>query len=142
MSVPLFLVSCQKTSQKKSIDASNPLFLVQAKMIDMPVPIGFTLVANKSGLAEEKNKIVFHYSGNLGVEKTTTFYQNEMEVNGWEIQDFSTKKEGLLFCSKANKSCALSIRPNAVRIVLDHKRHVAKRSTDDLINNKKISVSL
>ena len=144
MGVLSLLTSCQKSStQKKSIDTSNPLFLVQAKMTDIPIPIGFTLDTKKSGLIS--NKTIFHYHGNLGIKKwnnstcrTITFYQNEMEVNGWEIQDFSTEKEGLLFCRKANKSCAISIRPKTVRIVLNHKRHVAKKSTDDLINNKKV----
>ena len=158
MSALLFFSSCKKSSHKKPIDAGNPLFLVQAKMVDLPVPIGYSLVENKSGLAEEKNKIVFHYRGNLGIEKITTFYQNEMEVNGWNIKDFSTKREGLLFCSKANKSCALSIRPNTVRIVLNnlpdnlpnHQRFKTVKTTSksttlpstatpfDLINNKKI----
>lgn len=137
MGVLLFLTSCQKTSQKRPVNASNSLFLVQAKLVDLPVPIGFTLVENKSGIRDD-NRIIFHYRGDLSVQKTITFYQNEMEVNGWSIQDFSTEKEGLLFCRKVNKSCALSIRPKTIRIVLDQQRRIAKKSTDDLINDKKI----
>lgn len=50
------------------------------------------------------------YQGDMSIEQSIAFYKETMEIDGWEIQDFSTNEEGLLFCNKINKRCALSIR--------------------------------
>lgn len=140
-----FLPGCKQSSTKRQ--ALNEPLLKQAKHADIPSPIGFTTV---SGNSEKSDKTVFCYQGSLGVAQSTEFYQHAMELTGWEIKNFSTKREGLLICTKPNKECAISIRPTKnktnVRIVVDQAQKPQKLSQRkdlspiDIINQKKIDI--
>jgi hypothetical protein len=138
----IFFFGCHQPiikSNKPYVDKTKEAALLQqAKYSDLPVPIGFAPVASQT----ETNKVLLSYSGNLGVGESVKFCKNSLELEGWEIQDFSTEGEGLLFCRKANKECALSVNQESrnrtkINIVLKKLAHRKSKDTD-LINNKQI----
>lgn len=121
LTIIFFISSCGKTTQTNSLinkkssqnlPSLETMLLQQAKNIDIPVPVGFT-PSPKLSLSNTNGQPVFScYQGNLQINQVISFYKKSMELEGWKIQDFSTQQEGLLFCKKVSKNCALSIRPS------------------------------
>ena len=154
LGVILFLSGCKQSSSQKNLSALNDPLLQQAKHADIPSPLGFTALSHKNN-SSNSGKTVFCYRGSLSTKKSTEYYQHAMELTGWEIRNFSTESEGLLICTKPNKQCAISIRPEKhktnIRIVVDHTQiiptiEIAKHEAEhedeiDIINQKKIIVS-
>lgn len=141
----IFFFGCHQPiikSNKPHVDkAKESALLQQARYADLPVPLGFTPVSNQSNASG--NNVLLAYAGTLGVNESLEFCKNALELEGWEIQDFSTEGEGLLFCRKANKQCALSVnqeRRNITKIHIVLKKKSKKQSPEiDLINNKQIN---
>jgi len=134
------LSSCGKSPRRA--DNESEQFLQQAKQSDIPIPVGFKPIAHNNRTTD-KNKTILYYHGDLDVEKSIAYYKQVMELNGWSLQDFSCSKEGLLFCRKAHKSCAISICNHTdVKIVLrTNIQHCASQRDVDIINRKKIIIS-
>jgi hypothetical protein len=143
----IFFAGCNKSQQKNST-----FFFQQAKHVDLPVPLGFEPTSQFTCDKDLTRKTVLQYQGDLSIEKSLTFCKKTMELNGWEIKDFSTKDEGLLFCNKANKNCALSLRLNKKRthknktnlkiILQQYKNLLARKSESDMdiINKKQVNL--
>ncbi|MCK4265480.1 hypothetical protein KAW80_03940 [Candidatus Babeliales bacterium] len=122
---PLFLTSCKKSSQKSLEKDSYVLALkekfnlYEAKYSDIPKPVGYSLLNFVSrdkkqtdiGLLDN-NSLAVSFLGDLPVQDATEFYRDNMERLGWDISDLSTEFEGLLFCRKSGRTCAVSIRPD------------------------------
>lgn len=151
----LIFTSCAKSPSEKECIVSEscllqPLYLQEAKNIDIPIPVGFKLAPELSSV-EQSNIFCLSYRGSLDVEKTLHFYKKSMEQNGWDLRDLSVGKEGLLVCNKADKYCIVSIRSSAVfrRVKLSYKttiyifvqkQSLMVSSQQDLINSKSISL--
>ena len=101
--------SCKQSKKHLSTAQIDEPFIQQAKNSDIPTPIGFSLSESNN---DELSKTIFVYKGRLSIKKSTRFYRHAMELNGWEIKNFSTPREGLLVCTKANKECAVNIGKN------------------------------
>ena len=138
------LSSCSKTSINKSILLDNDYLLLQhTKQTDIPLPIGF--IPTKNNPATHSQNHALCYVGKLTIEQCVTFYKQVMELDGWNIQDFSIDREGLLFCNKTGKNCALSIRPTIksrtkISIFTHNKAKPAANDQDDFINIKTIDL--
>ncbi|MCK4517895.1 hypothetical protein KAT92_03905 [Candidatus Babeliales bacterium] len=137
--------SCSKsTNNNQSILPDNDDLLLQhTKQTDIPIPIGFIPTRNNSISKTENNTLC--YVGKLNISQCVTFYKQVMELDGWSIQDFSVDREGLLFCNKTGKSCALSIRPTIksrtkVSIFTHNQSRHAVNDQDDFINKKIIEL--
>jgi len=140
--------SCSKESKNNSFSSSPEL--ISQKYDDIPVPIGFISIPNGSTLEENNNSLMTSYAGNSTIHKTTNFYKQTMEMNGWGVQDFSTAKEGLLFCNKPNRKSAISIRENIykknlntglvifVQNKIEQNSLVEESNEEDNINSKKL----
>ena len=127
----LFLSSCaQETGRKSSQSLQNSKApkngfnerLEQAKLIDIPIPLGFKLI-NKT---ESPTSAHHTYAGSLSRIDVKNLYLKELERHGWNIIDISSSDEELLFCKKRNQYCAVSLRntpqssKNQVRPTLIH----------------------
>jgi hypothetical protein len=104
----LFFSGCSKraTATTNAEDATT-LRLGNAKHFDIPMPVGFSASTKQTTAAGD----YLLYSGKLPQAKVIDFYLHSMEVNGWDVENFSNTSEGLLFCRKPSKSCAISVRP-------------------------------
>ncbi len=100
-------------SKLKGYKAGSQMVLELEKQTDIPVPVGYELLhaqtKNLDGQADDAS-MVFCYEGNLSFKQVADFYLQNMERLGWDINDLSSEDEGMLFCSKINKTCAVSIR--------------------------------
>lgn len=144
----LFFFSCSKSNSNVERDAvevaSRFSYRSHFKQQDIPVPVGFSLA--KCDDREAQSSLC--YSGKLGVAESIRFYKRAMECNGWNILDFSGNDEGLFVCNKANKRCAITIRPSRgytsktnIRIALrEDKNHetIPFCACADTINSKEI----
>jgi hypothetical protein len=160
----VLLSSCGKVNQEQ--EREENVFISHLKQQDIPVPVGFSPIEDPSkATAAPSNTISLCYKGNLNIDQSVHFYKQSMELNGWEIQDFSTKQEGLLFCNKTSRKCAISIRKNSqtsshktdLHLLLHdqqrqkpvkqaEKRKVSRRGFNpsvgiDVINTKELSLS-
>ncbi len=150
----LLIFSCsRKKIQKKSSLAraeyvSDYAVLKEAKYSDVPIPIGYQFVElQKVDVQTDKKTDFLCYLGDLPLEQVIDYYHKNMERYGWQIADFSTQQEGLLFCSKGNKDCIVSIRKNIDASKSNFKKNYVclfiknKSSVEDSkkdINSKKI----
>lgn len=132
----------------------DPDLLVQAKYSDLSVPVGYKLVPVKltsitlnvssepfeqdiTELGEaynESNSVIsdykldqLHFVGGMDIASVVDFYRKRMELSGWQIVDFSSEKEGTLYCKKLKKSCVVSIRE------LDKRLKKKNRKTEVLL---------
>lgn len=98
---------------KDYIKSDSQAVLELEKQTDIPVPVGYELLhaqtKNLDGQADDVS-MVFCYEGKLSFKQVVDFYLQNMELLGWDISDLSSGDEGMLFCSKINKTCAVSIR--------------------------------
>ncbi len=118
-----FLLVVFSSCGRKSSDSSykriskktkNSLaILKEAKHSDLPVPIGYKFIQMyEDSETYNRESDFLCYLGNLSVNNVIDYYCKNMERYGWEISNFSTDGEGLLFCNKLNKDCIISIRKN------------------------------
>jgi hypothetical protein len=108
ISFMLFLCSCARKSNKQNTPILTKAVLQHIKNQDIPIPVGF--FPSTKQFCDSNNNISLCYKGNLSVNKSLDFLKKSMELSGWDIKHFSLKNEGLLFCNKAKKHCAISIR--------------------------------
>ena len=148
------LESCSKKQKAKSPDYSNIIM-----SHDVPTPVGYRLVESKlvePKLVESKlveSKLVESrqpktctsdevcYIGKLPVYELVSFYRDSLERMGWDINDLSSNGEGLFFCIKHNKSCAVSIRADkkGSKVHVFMKNNQSSPSEVD-INSKQINI--
>lgn len=115
-SLTLFFIGCSKKQPDIIPTMNGTLRLGHAKHFDIPQPVGFFVTPKNTA----KDGDYFLYTGTLPLNKTIEFYAREMERNGWEIQNFSNKIEGLLWCSKPHKLCTVSIRIDGTNKTIVH----------------------
>lgn len=104
-----FVPSCGKKVNYTDENDDDSVLLTLIKEQDVPVPVGF-IPTQEQCEPESKALKSISYAGSLEKNQAVKFYKKAMELNGWEIHDFSTKENCLLFCNKTNKSCAISIK--------------------------------
>ena len=103
----VMMSSCGK-GLREGVSKSDQRQEHEAKYSDIPLPVGY---CSKRYVEDETNSShFFSYSGGLDVDQAISYYRQNMERLGWDIQDFSGGGEGLLACGKRSRSCALSIR--------------------------------
>jgi hypothetical protein len=105
LGMTLFSSGCSKT-KPAALPAVTTLRLANAKHFDIPQPLGFTSLTRQSTIDND----YLLYTGTQSRTKVLEFYLQCMESNGWELENFSNKIEGLLVCTKPHKTCTLSIR--------------------------------
>ena len=150
----MFLLSgCGKDPEQKKTSGSENAIYSHFKQQNVPVPVGFTPVANHTVKTNDEHTKVLCYTGRLNLKQSITFYKQSMELDGWDIQDFSTTREGLIFCNKSGKHCAISIRPiknsqnrTSLKVVVKenvtcHGHSCLSNNQNNSINRKTISVS-
>lgn len=119
MGLVCFLSACGKKQNNFSPSENNNLHSgahpkilnleqKQAKLLDIPVPIGFQHLYDE----ESSQTRLMVYEGMLSLEKTRLFYLQEMERLGWKISDLSVASEIALWCEKITKQCIISARLN------------------------------
>lgn len=150
----LFLFSCGRkdsiiSSNRYSQKSMDPIaVLKEARHSDLPVPIGYEFINMQDDQDQDTEKTDFLcYMGNLSIDKAIDYYCKNMERFGWDISNFSTDSEGLLFCNKVNKDCIVSIRKdtnickrygkkNCVCLFVKNRNYSKDKISD--INSKKI----
>ena len=106
-----FFVSCSKEENNESVDLNSSV-LKEAKYSDIPIPVGHSFVSSnnkKNNLLKDNSDHLF-FVGNNSLQENLDFYLNNMEVLGWDIDNFSVDEEVLLVCNKTSRSCVISIR--------------------------------
>jgi hypothetical protein len=146
----IFFASCGKRVDEKNSEEN--LLLSHIKQQEVPVPVGFIPQPSLNSDSRSNKIKSMCYKGNLSIDQSINFYKQKMELRGWEIKDFSTNQEGLLFCNKAQKHCAISIRESikqasshktSLRVQLENSKHYSHedlQSYPDEINKKQVDI--
>ena len=108
--VVLFFFGCGRKTQEAKPALLSKADIQHIKLQDIPMPVGFVPSTHQTPTQQHQTSL--SYKGNLPVAQSVMFCKKSMELNGWDIQDFSVDQEGLLFCNKSKKKCAISIRKN------------------------------
>ncbi|KKP22937.1 MAG: hypothetical protein SZ59_C0004G0012 [candidate division TM6 bacterium GW2011_GWF2_28_16] len=103
---------------------TNNFELLAAKHSDLPVPVGFKLKFATETCHPElvsgsrnTNSNYFIYKGKSSLENIIKFYNQALELAGWQVNNFSNNLECLFVCNKPNEHMVLSVRPAAGKIV-------------------------
>jgi hypothetical protein len=109
------LTSCAKKARVQKKIESNLALIQQAKIIDVPVPLGVVL---DPVLASD---VSVGYHWNVTAGDAAAYYHLEMAQFGWRLVDQFTGPEELLVFEKPYRSVAISIRPGqqaAVQVLI------------------------
>ena len=104
-----FFVSCSK--ELRDLNSSA---LKEAKYSDIPIPVGHAFIDlnNKNNDSTKQNSDYLFFVSNNSLKDNLDFYLKNMEIFGWDIDNFSVSQEALLVCNKTNRNCVISIRSN------------------------------
>lgn len=103
-------VSLNQKKNKKSFDLDEAV-RQEAALIDVPIPLytsRLSLVAND----QYGSHIVLGYHTAMDANELLTFYQNQMEMQGWSSKRVFIGSESLLHFEKPTRACSVSIRPS------------------------------
>jgi len=106
----IFISSCVKVTKR----TNNTLKAHEneARLIDVPIPIDSTFVADKAkkGSIDSKCCMLF-YSTKKSLQEVKVFYEKEMERFGWRVSAECSDRESTLLFEKPSKVCVVSVRP-------------------------------
>lgn len=134
----LLTTSCSRkvtSSTKKTISVAESSLSV-ARLIDIPIPLGFTLVHQENSAQMS----MLQFQGTKNIEASIQFYLQEMDQLGWKLTNFSTQTSGVLLCEKGYRSCVINVTQQAKTTVTLHikKQHSIKQKRYLDINKKQL----
>ena len=115
------------SQQEKELDASSGWFfsddpdevaIFQAKIADIPFPLGATLLSYQHQDAPAHQSLLT-YSTHSSIESMVWFYKQHMERLGWRTMTEIAGTEGMLVYKKPHKMCVISLRSNVLTIGID-----------------------
>ncbi|MFH1644429.1 MAG: hypothetical protein ABIA74_04615 [bacterium] len=106
------LSSCSKEKNQNFVDQNSYNREKLAKYSDIPVPLGYEFLDIKKNILSQNcdNSDYLCLIGQRDLDKSLKFYLENMEILGWDINNFSNQNEALLVCNKQSRSCVISIR--------------------------------
>jgi hypothetical protein len=93
-----------------------------SKFPDLPIPIGFKLLTDKSYAFETNGTrvAILKYIGKAKTDHLAAFFKEQMSVNNWNLINFIEYGERLLNFDRDQESCIITILPkgNAALITM------------------------
>lgn len=105
----LFQESLIKKSKNKAEDAQL-VRQKEAKLSDIPVPINSEPLLKYFKSKTKKNEIILGYKNYMDASSVAKFYNQEMELFGWENVLFFDNIEKIMLFKKPSRFCLVSIR--------------------------------
>lgn len=97
------------TSKKvKKLSAKEQIRQLEARLVDVPVPVSVTPHAVSFG---DRGAKLISYTSILPVQDIKKFYIQEMERFGWKQEYYFEGNELLLSFKKPDRFCSVSVRP-------------------------------
>jgi hypothetical protein len=93
---------------------TQPLFSDEARLFDIPLPVGskvYDLSAHN-----EHNKRILHFNSALSQYDIFAYYRTEMECFGWQESAIFEGTESCLIFQKPTKTCVVTIRPESNKL--------------------------
>ena len=123
------------TASKKDKVISGPLEpQVLSRFSDIPVPVGFKLLAQDSYTFESGGirAGVLKYRGKANVEQVLNFYKDQMLMYNWNLLNVIEYGERLMNFERESETCIISLLPkgNAITLTisLGPKSQIPKKS--------------
>ncbi len=133
----VFMLSgCALMSNKQKSEAGPGMLEPQVtlKFADIPVPLGFKLLAQKSYSFENSGMrvAVLRYQGKANPDQIVNFYKEQMPMYNWTLLNIVEYGDRLMNFDRENETCiiSLSAKGNTVNITasLGPKPQVTKKS--------------
>jgi len=116
------LLGCAGVSQKDILPQDKPLLepQVMLKFSDIPVPLGFKLLAEDSYTFESVGIRVgiLKYYGNANVEQVVNFYKDQMPLYNWNLLNAIEYGERLLNFDREAETCIVRLLPKGNHITI------------------------
>lgn len=105
-----FADSSQKT-QKPQVAGDDLVRLYEAKLADIPVPMGAKPIKNYfQSSSPDSREIVLGYVSSQSIEDIAAFYASQMEQFGWYQTAAFANVEHLMLFEKPDQICTISLR--------------------------------
>ena len=107
------IIGCASVGSK---DASSPDTLqaqAMLKFTDLPVPIGFKMLAKDSYSFESSGMRVglLRYKGKAALEQVVNFYKEQMPMYNWVLLNITEYGDCIMNFEREQESCIISIVP-------------------------------
>ncbi len=112
MAIVLFFSACKK--QTKSIIFDNHQLeetkLVQAKYIDIPLPMGYVLFSPQPSKYSPYFSGAYSFFGEKALDELLVFYRKNLEFYGWKFSEYSWEDLIVFKCKKLSKSAVIVLK--------------------------------
>jgi hypothetical protein len=107
---------------KKDIQTTSTLLEPQAilKFGDIPIPVGFKLLARDSYAFESAGVRVgvLKYKGRVNLDLVVNFYKNQMPMYNWNLLNVVEYGERLMNFERENETCIISLLPKLGSVII------------------------
>lgn len=103
-----FVLPFTKKRAPKKLSAKEQAYQIEARLVDIPIPVSVTPMAVSFG--DRGNKLL-SYTSSLSASEIKKFYIQEMERFGWKQEYYFEGDEVLLSFKKPDRFCSVSVRP-------------------------------
>ncbi len=108
---------------KKMSSPVHFLFLDEARLIDIPFPVGSKLYYQENPEYSDSHATALYFAHDSHLVSLEQFYQSEMERLGWnQLSEFGISDQIVLVFEKPHKICTLIIKPQKVELFIGPKR--------------------
>lgn len=115
-------IGCVSMS-KKNRDMSSPAMLepqAMLRFVDVPVPVGFKLLANDS-FAFESSGVrigVLKYQGKANPDQVVAFYKEQMPMYNWNLLNIIEYGNRMLNFDRDTETCIVNLLPKSNNAVI------------------------
>jgi hypothetical protein len=118
----LLLAGCAGLSEKESQTKTAALIEPQTitKLNDVPVPVGFKLIAESSYFFETQGIRIglLKYEGKNDPDVVVNFYKEQMPMYNWRLLNLVEYGERLMNFDREQESCIISLLPRGKKIAI------------------------
>ena len=97
-----------KTKKIKKLSAKEQVRQIEARLVDIPIPVSVKPVSVSLG---DRGCKLLSYTSTMSVKEIKRFYIQEMERFGWRQEYYFEGQELLLSFKKPDRFCSISVRP-------------------------------
>lgn len=115
------MLGCETVSNRKYTDVESGTLEPQTllKFSDIPVPVGFKLLADESYSFESYGVRVglLKYQGKAEMDKVVNFYKEQMEMYNWNLLNAVEYGQRMLNFDRETETCIVNLNPQGRYII-------------------------
>ncbi|MBL7085195.1 MAG: hypothetical protein ISS43_03700 [Candidatus Omnitrophica bacterium] len=109
-----------ESEEEGSFSATTLSLAGKLRFSDLPVPLGFKLIEDKSFVfqTEDARVALLKYSGRAKIQDLVDFHKEQMLLYNWELLNIVEYGKSILNFQRGSESCIISIEPKGMKKII------------------------